>query len=81
MTAVASVHDGPVNIVAAYAFGNVLGEIVIPLMVIVGIASIWKLNRGFRGIVRVLCWASLAIGVMQLLLSLANWVSNMLSNR
>jgi len=45
----------------------VVGGVIIPLVLIVGIAVIWKPNRGFRGVVRVLFWASLFIYVPKLI--------------
>jgi len=42
----------------AFALGVVQGGVLIPLVVVGGIACIWKQNRSFRGMVRVLFWAS-----------------------
>jgi len=68
LAGIARVHnDAPVSINASYAFGIVLGEVLIPLLLIVGIASIWKVNRGFRGFVRLLFWASLFLYVPKIL--------------
>ena len=68
MAAIARVHNNaPVSVNAAYAFGMVVGGVIIPLVLIVGIAVIWKPNRGFRGVVRVLFWASLFIYVPKLI--------------
>jgi hypothetical protein len=72
-------NDGPVGIGAAFAFGEVLGEVVVPIIVIVGIASIWRQNRGFRGIVRVLFWASLADWVIPVLANLDTQLSQHIS--
>ena len=44
---------------SAIAIGYVQGQTVIPLVIIAAIASIWRANRGFRGVVRVLCYTSL----------------------
>jgi hypothetical protein len=51
---------------AAYAFGVVQGGVLLPLGAAVGIACIWKQNRGFRGVFRVLFWASLVMVVLKL---------------
>ena len=68
LAAVTRVHnDAPVGVNASYAIGIVLGEVLFPLLLIVGIASIWKVNRGFRGFVRMLFWASLFLYVPRIL--------------
>jgi hypothetical protein len=68
LAAIARVHnDAPVGVNASYAFGMVVGGVFFPLLLIVGIASIWKVNRGFRGVVRVLFWASLFLYVPKIL--------------
>src|SRR5262245_35053733 len=46
---------------AAAAVGYLVGGLIVPLAVVTGIACIWKQNRGFRGVVRVLFWASLIL--------------------
>jgi hypothetical protein len=43
---------------SAYAIGVVQGSVVFPLLAAAGVACIWKRNRGFRGIVRVLFWGT-----------------------
>jgi hypothetical protein len=43
----------------AARLGYLQGGLVVPLVAIAAIAAIWKQNRGFRGVVRVLFWASL----------------------
>lgn len=42
----------------AYVLGVVQGNVVLPLVAAAGIACIWKPNRGFRGVVRVLFWGT-----------------------
>ena len=44
---------------SAAAVGYVQGGLLMPLVVVAAIACIWKQNRGFRGVVRVLFWVSL----------------------
>jgi hypothetical protein len=44
---------------SAYVIGVVEGGVLLPLGAAAGIACIWRPNRGFRGVVRVLFWASL----------------------
>lgn len=46
---------------AGYVTGYVSGNVLVPIAVAAGIACIWKSNRGFRGVTRVLFWASLAV--------------------
>jgi hypothetical protein len=45
----------------AFAIGMVQGGVLLPMGLAAGIACIWRTNRGFRGIVRVLFWASLVV--------------------
>jgi hypothetical protein len=59
--AIARVPNNP-----AYAFGVTQGGVMFPLIVIAGIAACWPQNRGFRGVVRVLFWASLIMVCMKL---------------
>jgi len=49
----------------AFAFGYVLGHAVWPPILAAAIASIWRANRGFRGVVRVLCVFSLVCLVLE----------------
>jgi len=44
---------------SATAVGYVQGGLLVPLVIAAGVACIWKQNRGFRGVVRVLFWVSL----------------------
>ena len=42
----------------AYAIGVVQGSVLLPLVVVAGVACISKQNRDFRGIIRVLFWGA-----------------------
>lgn len=66
VSATTHVHSGSPDIKASYAFGVVLGGIIAPLILVAAIASIWKQNRSFRGMIRVLFWASSLFLVIRL---------------
>ena len=46
---------------SAAALGYLQGGLIAPLAVAAGVACIWKQNRGVRGVIRVLFWASLIL--------------------
>ncbi len=68
----------------AFAIGVVQGGLLFPLAAAAGIACIWKQNRGFRGVVRVLFWASLFLlftKLSQLASSTRSWHKSGRANR